>query len=115
MKMSEERTEAMDTLYIPANIKTRFEFFDGFGFRELAVTAFVTAISIIAAILCNSLTNDIYTSILIVLITATASGMAVKKNEINQSVVDMMKLFIRFANTQQKYKYNYARKYRKEE
>ena len=49
--------------------------------------------------------------ILIVLITAAATGIAVKKNDINQSVIDMIVLFFRFVNTQQKFKYQYINKY----
>lgn len=98
-------------LYVPANIKTKFQFFDGFGFSELAVTLVTTLISMVIGLIIYSFWNDFYKSVLIVLVTLSATVMAVRKNEINQSVVDMIKLYIRFIKSQKVYKYVYKNKY----
>ena len=104
----ENKEISTNTLYIPANIKTRFEFFNGFGFSELCITAIVTVLCItIVAIL----GLETYKSILFILISATATGMTIKKSEINQSITDIIKLYFRFLSTQQKYGYVYKSKY----
>ena len=54
---NENSEETKNNLYIPVNIKTRFEFIAGFGFAELAITSFVTAVSIIAAVIISAFTN----------------------------------------------------------
>jgi thiamine phosphate synthase YjbQ (UPF0047 family) len=113
--MSNNKDENINTLYIPTNIKTRFEFFDGFGFTELAITTLVTAFSIFIAIIIEALTHDFYKGVLVVLVTMATTAMAVKKNEINQSITDMVRLSFRFINTQQKYKYKYINKYEHKE
>jgi hypothetical protein len=41
--------EQHSNLYIPVNIKTRFEFFSGFGFAELVPTVIVALLSGVAA------------------------------------------------------------------
>lgn len=110
--MIEDKDENQNTLYIPINIKTRFEFLSGFGFSELAVTAVVTVISIVAAMVIKSLSEDIYKGVLLVLVTAASTIMAVRKNEMNQSVTDIIKLFFRFINSQQKFGYEYYHKYK---
>jgi len=94
-------------LYIPVNIKTRFEFFDGFGFPELGVTSIVALISGLIAFF----VGDIYNGALFVLISASMVVTLTRKNQYNQSVMDMIKVFMRFHQKQQKYKYEYYNKY----
>ena len=94
-------------LYIPVNIKTRFEFFDGFGFPELGITAIVALISGLIAFFIS----NIYNGALLVLISSAMVVTLVRKNQYNQSVLDMIKIFIRFQQKQQKYKYEYYNKY----
>ena len=107
-----EDNEKGNTLYIPMNIKTRFEFVNGFGLKELFITAIVTAISAGTAVIYNSVTQgDMFSSILIVLISGAVTGTCVTKNQYNQSVVDMIRLFIRFYTTQRKYPYKYVNRY----
>lgn len=112
--MKEEK-ETLNALYIPANIKTRFEFFSGFGFKELTITGSLGIISIFIGIFINFITNDFYNSILVVLITISTTIMAVRKNETNQSVIDTIKLYIRFIKAQQHYKYEYFNNYERSE
>ena len=104
--MSEKATS--ESLYIPVNIKTRYEFFDGFGMSELAVTAAAGGIGIVIALFAHSLTGNIAVSVLLVLISVAATGMAVVKDYNNRSVVDQVKCILRFSRTQQKYPYFYT-------
>ena len=101
--MSQE--EGYNALYVPVNIKVRFEFVAGFGFSELAVTLIISAVIGAVVFLVSMFTNDPYNAILTITVTAAAVGMAVRKNEINQSVTDMVVLFIKYFNTQQSFPY----------
>lgn len=97
-----------NTLYIPRNIVTRFEFISGFGMRELGVTAIFTVIALIVAVIFTKTTGaEVYQGVFIVLITATTVIMATRKNEHNMSFIDIVKLFFNFAGTQQKFGYRY--------
>ncbi|MDR2899665.1 MAG: hypothetical protein LBU94_05070 [Clostridiales bacterium] len=98
-------------LYVPANIKTRFELVDGFGFEELFKTGIVTALSILVALLVYTITGDNYKAVFIVLITAAVMFTLVRKNESNQSILDILGLIIRFQRIQQKYGYEFTSKY----
>ena len=96
-----QHDENPNTLYVPVNTKTRFEFFEGFGFNELFITLVVSGIVGLIILAVSMFTHDPYNAILAVSVTAAATGMAVRKNDINQSVTDMAKLFWSFFNSQQ--------------
>jgi len=102
-----QQEENYRTLYVPMNIKTRFEFVDGFGFVELFTTLIVSAIIGIFVFIMNMFSDNPYNAVLIVSVAAVAIGMAVRKNDINLSIADMIKLFWNFYHTQQKYYYFY--------
>ena len=55
-------------LYIPSNVKTRFEFIRGFGINELIVTSIVVAFLIGIALVIYSITNELIVPVLIVLL-----------------------------------------------
>lgn len=92
-------------LYIPVKIKTRLEFFDGFGFAELVPTIFVAVISAIVASVIYGITSGLSTSILIVLISTAATAISLAKGTNNLSVIDQIGQFIRFSRGQKIYKY----------
>ena len=95
-------------LYIPVNIKTRFEFFDGFGVTELIPTVIAALISAFIAFVVHSITGGAIIPVLIVLVTIAASVMAFAKGENNLSVVDHTKYILRFLREQRKYSYFYT-------
>ena len=75
-------------LYIPSNVKTRFEFIRGFGINELIVP------------------------VLIVLLGGAAMVIITAKDTNNLSVLDMIKNMLEFASMQKVYKYKYFDKWR---
>lgn len=107
-KIKEEET--LNTLYVPLNIKTRFEIFSGFGFKELFLTIIVTVFTSPIGIITSIIKEDISYGILIIAIIMVATGMALKKNETNLSSLDMINLIYKFINSQQKFKYEYKHK-----
>jgi len=92
-------------LYIPVKIKTRFEFFDGFGLSELVPSIIVAIISAIIAAIISGLTESATTPILIVLISVAATAISLAKGTNNLSVIDQIQQFIRFSRGQKLYKY----------
>ena len=101
-------------LYIPVNIKTRFEFFDGYGVKELIPTIFAALMSGVIAFIVHAVTGGAIMSVLIVLVTVAASVTALAKGEHNMSVVDQTKCVLRFLREQRKYPYHYSEEWRDE-
>lgn len=100
---SKERTR--DTLYIPQGIKTKVEIFDGFGKEELYQSIMaVIAIGIID-LLIFLITRAVVMCIVILLSGMAGSIMMLTKDQNNLSVVDQIKLMLRFSRSQKKYLY----------
>lgn len=99
-------------LYIPSNVKTRFEFIRGFGIKELILTSIVVAFLIVIAFIINFITKDSIVSVLIVLLGTATMIIITAKDTNNLSVLDMIKNMIEFASMQKIYKYKYFDKWR---
>ncbi|MDR2903669.1 MAG: hypothetical protein LBU77_04110 [Clostridiales bacterium] len=97
-----------NNLYIPVNIKTRFEFFDGYGMTELISTIIIASVSGFFALIIHTATNDAIMPILIVLVAVAASVMALEKGENNMSMIDHIKSLVRFSREQRQYPYYYT-------
>jgi hypothetical protein len=102
------------SLYIPVNIKTRHEFFDGYGFAELPPTVAAALVSGFAAFVVHALTGGTILPVLIVLVTIAAAVTALAKGENNMSVVDWTKCVLRFEKEQKQYPYCYTDEWRDE-
>lgn len=99
-------------LYIPSNVKTRFEFIRGFGINELIVTSIVVAFLIGIALVIYSITNELIVPVLIVLLGGAAMVIITAKDTNNLSVLDMIKNMLEFASMQKVYEYKYFDKWR---
>lgn len=99
-------------LYIPSNVKTRFEFIRGYGIHELIVTTIVVAFLIGIALIIYSFTNNLLVPILIVLLGTAAMIIITAKDNNNLSVLDMIKNMLEFAGMQKIYEYKYFDKWR---
>jgi hypothetical protein len=90
------------------NIKTRFEFFDGYGFAELIPTVIAALVSGLIAFIVHSTAEGVIVPVLIVLVTIAASVMSLSKGENNMSVIDHTKCILRFSREQRKYPYMFS-------
>jgi hypothetical protein len=95
------------SLYIPVNIKTRHEFFDGYGFAELLPTIAAAFVSGFIAFVLHAVAGGTIMPVLIVLVTVAAAVMSLAKGENNMSVVDQVICVLRFAREQRRYAYYY--------
>ena len=99
-------------LYIPTNVKTRFEFIRGFGISELIVTSLVVTFLIGIALIMYSITNELIVPILIVLLGGATMVIITAKDTNNLSVLDIIKNMLEFASMQKIYEYKYFDKWR---
>ena len=100
-------------LYIPSNVKTRLEFFRGFGIKELITTIIVAAALIPASIIFYYVGNKNYlVPVLIEMVGVIACVVATAKDENNLCIVSQIKYMIDFAKLQKNYEYEYYDKWR---
>ena len=99
-------------LYIPTNVKTRFEFIRGFGIHELITTSIVVVILLCVAFIIHFITHNLIISVLLVLIGTSTMIIVSAKDTNNLSVLDMLKYMLEFANMQKIYDYKYFNKWR---
>lgn len=96
----------MDELYIPQGIKTRTEYFEGFGMKELIYLIVSVLVTGTIAYIGYSLTLlSIMKAIFIVMVIPTTVVFLTKKTEMNISVLEELLLLIRFHRSQKYYPY----------
>ncbi len=99
-------------LYIPTNVKTRFEFIRGFGIHELITTSIVVVILLFIAFIMYSFSKNLIFSVLLVLIGTSTMIIISAKDTNNLSVLNMLKYMLEFTNMQKRYEYKYFDKWR---
>lgn len=100
-----------NNLYIPANIRTRLEFFKGFGVSELVTTIIVVAFSLPIIFLLYKFKSTLV-AIIVLLIIISATVVSLVKDDNNFCVVEQIKYMIINMKTQKKYEYKYYDKRR---
>lgn len=99
-------------LYIPSNVKTRMEFFKGYGVKELISTIIVFACLLPVSLLIYKLKGNLLLPVVIEFIGVAGIIIATAKDENNLCVTRQIKFLIEFANTQKQYRYRYFNKWR---
>ena len=90
---------------IPASIKLKTEFFNGYGMEELIKTLIVGGISVVVAYLIYSITHQTLIPTLFVMMTITLSAVVLTKNTSNFSMLDYAKNIVKFLLIQKEYRY----------
>lgn len=103
--MVEENREKF--LYIPTNIKTRIEFFEGYGLAEFSLTLIIIVISTIISMTIYNINHNTIFSVFIVLISTSITIAITIKDHNNQSILDFIIHLIQFCSEQKKYRYVY--------
>lgn len=93
------------TIRIPAEIKLKTEFFDGYGMSELIKTIIVGGIASFVAYIIYLITKQTLFSTFFVLGAIVISVIALIKGQNNFSMVDSIKNLVKFSLMQQEYKY----------
>ncbi len=102
--------EKQNNLYIPANIKTRLEIFNGFGMKELVTTIIVVTFSIPIIFMIYMLKGILISVICFFMITA-GTVIANTKDGNNLCMIDQIKFIIRKSRMQKLYEYRYKNKW----
>ncbi len=103
--------EKQNELYIPTNVKTRLEFFKGYGVKELVITLMVMAFSIPIALILYKFKGTLVAIIFLFVIVA-ATIVSVVKDDNNLCVLKQVGFMIKNQNMQKQYKYFYYDKRR---
>lgn len=99
-------------LYIPSNVKTRLEFWKGYGVKELIYTGIVFLLLLPISLIVYKLKGSLLLSVVIEFIGVAGTIIATAKDENNLCVTRQIKFLIDFANTQKQYRYKYFNKWR---
>lgn len=101
-----------NNLYIPANIRTRLEFFKGYGVKELVTTIIVVAFSLPITFVLYKFKSTLV-AIIFLLFVISASVISLTKDDNNLCIVEQIKFMIRNSIMQKRYDYKYYDKRRK--
>ena len=99
-------------LYIPSNVKTRVEFFKGYGIKELISTVIVFFCLLPISIIIYKIKNNLLLPIVIEFLGVAGTIISTTKDENNLCVTKQIKFLIDFAKTQKQYIYKYHNKWR---
>ncbi|MCL1935032.1 MAG: hypothetical protein FWF57_01425 [Defluviitaleaceae bacterium] len=103
-------------LYVPTNIKRRYEIMAGLGFKELILIGTYATIGLILSfVLGIFLDFNVLDRIFFMIVGGLISGFLFIQNENNQSVYSFIKLIIRFNKKQRIYNYVYYNKFKVKE
>lgn len=100
-----EKENRVETLYIPVGIKSKPEYFDGFGKDELKQAGLICFIGAVLDIVFFVITRNISVSIVSMMVIAAGSVMMTVKDRTNLSAIDQVKNMLHFAKSQKEYLY----------
>ena len=101
-------------LYIPTNVKTRLEFFEGYGVQELISTIIVFACLFPVSFILYKVKGNLLLPIIIEFIGVAGTILATTKDENNLCVVRQIQFLIEFEKSQKTFMYRYFNKWRYE-
>lgn len=96
-----------DELYIPLGIKSEREYFPGFRKKEVVLISIVFAVILAIGLFYYSVSEDVFGTVIGLLIAGSTAIVLIRKNETNQSVIDLAKHVITYFRSQRKYNYVY--------
>jgi|LGOV01.1.fsa_nt_gb hypothetical protein len=94
-------------LYIPLGIKLKRDKITGFGVKEIFIIVVIFSITLIVASFYYSISRDSFGTVLGSLIVGGSTLIILRKNETNQSVLDLATHLIKYLRSQKKYQYHY--------
>jgi len=105
--MIENPNEKQNPLFIPSNVKTRSEIFDGYGKEEVIQTLIASVVFLVIALIVFTFTQSVSFVVIFVLVGIGTTIMCVTKDKKNMSLIDYFKNMIAFSREQQDYEYEY--------
>ena len=99
-------------LYVPTNVKTRLEFFNGFGVSELITTVIVAGIFLPFSFILYKIKGSFLLPIILEFLAVAGTIMMTTKDANNLCVVTQIKFMINFNKIQKKFDYKYYNKFK---
>ena len=96
-----------EELYIPMGIKSKRDKITGFGDKELFIIAIISAMTLILVSIYYSLSQDSFGAVFASMVVGVTTLVILRKNETNQSVLDLATHVIYYWRGQKSYKYRY--------
>lgn len=97
-------------LYVPTNVKTRLEFFNGFGISELITTVIVASIFLPISFIIYKIRGSFLIPIILEFLAIAGTVMMTTKDANNLCVVTQIKFMLNFSKMQKKFDYEYYNK-----
>ena len=95
-------------LSIPVNLKTKTEFFDGYGLQEFLQNVVIACIGIIVALIFYLFSRNDFVSIIIAFIFVAGGFFLTVKDTFTLSLLDQFRIALKFRKTQKSYCYKYG-------
>ena len=102
-------------LYVPTNVKTRLEFFNGFGVSELITTFIVAGICLPFNFVLYKIRGAFLLPVILEFLAVAGTIIMTTKDSNNLCVVTQIKFMINFSKIQKKFDYRYYNKLKDEE
>lgn len=102
-------------LYVPSNVKTRLEFFNGFGISELITTVIVAGIFLPFSFILYKIRGGFLLPVILEFLAIAGTIMMTTKDANNLCVVSQIKFMLDFSKIQRKFDYRYYNKLKDEE
>jgi len=99
--------EHRDELYIPLGIKAKQDLIPGFGKKETIQIGVILAITLFGAVTYYSIFKNSFVAVFSLLLIGSTAMIIIRKNDNNQSVVDLARHVITYYRSQRRYKYQY--------
>lgn len=99
-------------LYIPSNVKTRLEFFNGYGISEFISTVIVAGVLLPISFFVYKLKGDFFIPVIIEFIGIAGTIIMTTKDVNNLCVISQIKFMIDFVKAQKRYDYKYYNKFK---
>lgn len=106
--------DEISSLYIPSNIRKRFEYVDGIGKHELGMIAISTAIGLVVGILIFVVQRQLFGLLIPPAAGFLFSYVFARKDRYNQSTIDKIRLLKKFQGGQKRYYYKWRNIYEKD-
>lgn len=95
-------------LSIPVNLKTKTEFFEGYGLQEFLQNLVIACIGIIIALIFYFFSRNDFISIIIAFIFIAGGFFLTVKDTFTLSLLDQFRIAFEFRKTQKTYHYKYG-------
>lgn len=107
-----QNTDHRDELYIPLGIKAEQDVIPGFGKKETMQVGVILALTLAGVIAYYTASQDAFGAVIALMLIGSTAMILIRKNENNQSVVDLARHVFTYYRSQRNYKYLYLNEWK---